>query len=76
MGQLVNSAFVRTCNPDGSHSSICTECAATVASVEKEWQLPALESTHICDPVNLYHAGHLLPSSELDMKIRGYLGIN
>jgi len=66
MGLPTRSKFVRRHNQDGSHDSICTDCETTVASVENEWQLPPLESAHICDPMNLYRAGQgqAIPSAK------------
>ena len=55
-------SFPHRRNVDGSHDSICTVCLATVATVQREWELADCESTHVCEPMNLYRISHgLLP---------------
>jgi hypothetical protein len=44
----LKSGFPHRHNANGTHDSICTTCFTTVASVQKEWELAAHESTHIC----------------------------
>lgn len=51
-------------NKNGSHDLICTKCLMTVASVQNEWQLSSHESTHVCDPMNVYRI-----SQELSMDV-------
>jgi hypothetical protein len=49
-----NTSFVRRCNLNGTHDSICRGCFATVALVKDEAELARHERDHLCDPVRLY----------------------
>jgi hypothetical protein len=63
----LSERFAHRHNRDGSHDSICTACAATVASVQDENELGSHESSHACTPGNGYRviAGRLeFPPSE------------
>jgi hypothetical protein len=51
---LLKPNFPHRHNADGTHDSICTVCLATVATVQNESELAGHESTHMCEPLNLY----------------------
>jgi hypothetical protein len=57
MARLAHPLFPHRHNADGSYDSICTECAATVATTRTEDQLYLPELSHMCDPLRLYHFG-------------------
>ena len=60
--KALNIGFVHRHNRDGTHDSICTVCLATVATVQREWELADCESAHVCEPMDLYRISHgLLP---------------
>ena len=46
--------FRRRHNKDGTWDSICLRCFRTAASARDASGLPLLQSTHICDPMDLY----------------------
>jgi hypothetical protein len=50
-------------NANGTYDSICTACLATVATAQHEWELGRHESSHVCEPMNLYRVSHGLLSS-------------
>jgi len=56
---LLRPSFPHRHNPDGTHDSICTVCFATVATVQKEWELASHESAHVCEPMSLYRASQV-----------------
>jgi hypothetical protein len=58
---LLRPSFPHRHNANGTHDSICTVCLATVATVQNESELARFESTHVCEPANLYLASRLLP---------------
>jgi hypothetical protein len=41
-------------NRNGTHDSICSACAMTVATSSDDSLLAAFEDAHICDPVRAY----------------------
>jgi hypothetical protein len=47
-------AFRRRHNEDGTWDSICLRCYRTAASARDASWLPLLQSTHICDPMDLH----------------------
>ena len=51
---LLRSRFPHRDSADGTFDSICNVCLATVATVQNEWELAGHESTHVCEPLNLY----------------------
>ena len=57
MARLAHPLFPHRHNADGSYDSICTACAATVATTRTEHQLSLPELSHICDPVRVYQFG-------------------
>ena len=62
MPKLVKPNFPHRRNVDGTHVSTCAVCLATVATVQREWELAGHESAHVCEPANLYRLSHgLLP---------------
>jgi hypothetical protein len=57
----LKQSFPHRFNANGSHDSICTMCLATVATVQNESELAGHESTHVCEPANLYRVNQSLP---------------
>lgn len=49
MGSPVNSQFLHRSHKDGTFESICTQCFYTIAKVDQEADLQALEDQHVCN---------------------------
>jgi hypothetical protein len=60
-------SFPHRRNPDGSYDSICTDCLATVATVQNEDQLRQYERTHTCDTLRLYEMNESRIATNLRM---------
>jgi len=54
MNRNLTSHFPHRVNSDGSYDSICTDCLATIATVEDESELAGHEQAHTCNPIRLY----------------------
>jgi len=59
--------FQHRSNRDGTHDSICTTCNFTVASMRQEFELARYEDIHLCDLVQLYHAGQFARRAPRDL---------
>lgn len=47
-------AFRRRHNENGTWDSICLRCYRTAATAHNPAWLPMLQSSHVCDPIDLY----------------------
>ena len=65
LSTAMSRRFAHRHNKDGSHDSICTSCAVTVASVQDEDQLCAHESGHVCNPETEYRFNEEVSSHAL-----------
>ncbi len=60
--------FTHRRNQDGTHDSICSDCFATIATVQHERELSFKEAAHICRPIRLYQFGQRSGPLQLDPK--------
>ncbi len=57
-GSMSSQKFPHRKNTDGTYDSICLKCFLTIATVGREAELQLLETSHVCEPLNLYRVNH------------------
>jgi hypothetical protein len=68
MHSTTRATYTHRTTQDGLYESICSDCFATVASVQYERELAFQEEAHRCNPIRLYQLTQHCDHSGTDLR--------